>query len=59
MKTETHVENTTSSADFHLHASAQEQTKLTFTPVQESSYELYCTIPGHKEKGMIGLLIVT
>jgi len=59
INTGTHDEHATGSEDFHLHASAQEQTKLTFTPVQEGSYEFYCTIPGHKEKGMIGLLVVT
>lgn len=45
-------------ADFHLHASGKTQTKLTFTPIQTGSYEFYCTIPGHKERGMSGQLIV-
>lgn len=59
MMTGTHDDHTSGNADFHLHASSQEQTKLSFTPLQEGSFEFYCTIPGHKEKGMIGILIVT
>lgn len=59
MSTETHVDHIKRKADFHVHASAQKQTKVTFTPLQEGTYEFYCTIPGHKERGMTGFLIVT
>lgn len=45
-------------ADFHLHAAAKKQTKLTFTPLKQGTYEFFCTIPGHKEKGMTGFLII-
>jgi uncharacterized cupredoxin-like copper-binding protein len=45
-------------ADFHLHAPAKKQTQVTFTPLREGTYSFYCTIPGHKENGMTGILIV-
>lgn len=45
-------------ADFHLHAPAKNKTELTFTPVKEGLYQFYCTIPGHKENGMTGIIIV-
>ncbi|MEW9122336.1 MAG: cupredoxin domain-containing protein [Thermotaleaceae bacterium] len=45
-------------ADFHLHSSANEQTKIMITPLQEGTYSFYCTIPGHKENGMEGILII-
>lgn len=45
-------------ADFHLHANAKKQTKVTFIPLKEGTYSFYCTIPGHKENGMTGVLIV-
>jgi nitrite reductase (NO-forming) len=32
--------------------------KGTFTPTKEGSYEFICSIPGHKEAGMVGKLIV-
>lgn len=51
-----HINNKT---DFHLHAPAKKQTKLTFTPLEQGTYEFYCTIPGHKENGMVGLLIIS
>lgn len=27
-------------------------------PVQPGSYEVYCAIPGHKQRGMVGTLVV-
>lgn len=57
--TGSHEGHSASEADFHLHAAAQKQSKITFTPLKTGTYEFYCTIPGHKENGMVGLLIVT
>lgn len=42
----------------HLHASAKMKSKTTFIPLETGTYEFYCTISGHKENGMIGILIV-
>lgn len=32
---------------------------LEFTPTEAGEYEYYCTVPGHKEAGMVGTLVVT
>ena len=29
-----------------------------FTPTEPGEYEYYCTVPGHKEAGMVGTLVV-
>ncbi|MEH6941031.1 cupredoxin domain-containing protein [Bacillus sp. JJ722] len=57
--TNLHIEHQNLNSDFHLHSSASKQEKITFTPIALGTYEFYCTIPGHKEKGMIGTLTVT
>ncbi|PIC62831.1 hypothetical protein CSV79_14940 [Sporosarcina sp. P13] len=43
----------------HLHAAPENTETLTFTLTQSGNYEFYCTIPGHKELGMIGRFIVS
>jgi len=43
----------------HLHAAPDNTETLTFTLTESGVYEFYCTIPGHKELGMIGQLIVS
>ncbi|GAA0330775.1 hypothetical protein GCM10008967_21610 [Bacillus carboniphilus] len=45
-------------ADLHIHAKANSSNQLTFTPQKSGTYQFYCTIPGHKESGMVGTLIV-
>jgi uncharacterized cupredoxin-like copper-binding protein len=55
---EHHHEQSQVEADFHLHASSKKQAEITFTPLEEGMYSFYCTIPGHKENGMTGILIV-
>lgn len=42
----------------HVHAKPKSTSTLSFTPILEGVYEFYCTIPGHKEGGMVGTLIV-
>lgn len=42
----------------HLHAEAQKTSETTVVINQSGTYEFYCTIPGHKESGMIGQLVV-
>jgi uncharacterized cupredoxin-like copper-binding protein len=42
----------------HLHAAAFSETVLTFTPQSRGSYTVYCSVPGHKEVGMVAQLVV-
>lgn len=44
--------------DLHFYANAGDSAVLKFTPLEPGTYEIYCTIKGHKEAGMIGKLIV-
>ncbi|MHA6258495.1 plastocyanin/azurin family copper-binding protein [Sporosarcina sp. CAU 1771] len=43
----------------HLHAAPKNKETLSFTLTESGVYEFYCTIPGHKEFGMIGRFIVS
>ena len=42
----------------HLHAGPQKTSETTFVINESGTYEFYCTIPGHKESGMVGQLVV-
>jgi uncharacterized cupredoxin-like copper-binding protein len=44
--------------DLHFYANAGDSAVLKFTAMEPGTYEIYCTIKGHKEAGMIGTLIV-
>lgn len=46
--------------DLDLHVATQPNgvSTLTFTPTEAGEYEFFCSVPGHKEAGMIGKLIV-
>lgn len=37
---------------------AGETASLSFTPTEAGEYEFYCTVPGHREAGMVGTLTV-
>ena len=41
------------------HAEPGTTTTVLFTPTQTGEYEFECTIPGHREAGMVGMVIVT
>jgi len=45
-------------AQLHVAAPAGQPAELTFTPTQPGTYEFACSVPGHKEAGMIGTLVV-
>jgi uncharacterized cupredoxin-like copper-binding protein len=53
-------EMTDEHSDFDLHtATAVNQTSvLRFTPTEPGTYQIICSVPGHKEAGMIAELIV-
>ena len=42
----------------HVAAGPAAQGKLTFTPSKAGTYEVFCTVAGHKEAGMVGTLMV-
>jgi len=42
----------------HLHAEPQTTSEATFTINESGTYSFYCTVPGHRESGMIGLFVV-
>ncbi|MFA6171801.1 MAG: cupredoxin domain-containing protein [Patescibacteria group bacterium] len=35
-----------------------ETTEVTFTPNQTGTFQYYCAVPGHKDRGMVGNFIV-
>lgn len=42
----------------HVAAEPGATNHLSFTPTKPDRYEFYCTVPGHKEAGMVGTLVV-
>ncbi|WP_429875531.1 plastocyanin/azurin family copper-binding protein [Fictibacillus sp. NRS-1165] len=49
-----HTQHSKKDNVLHLHASSKTTNQLTFVPKIQGTYQFYCTIPGHKELGMIG-----
>lgn len=46
--------------DLHVaHADAGQTVTATFTINEPGTYEVYCSVPGHRESGMIATLTVT
>lgn len=45
--------------DLHFFAKAGETETLQFTALEPGTYEIFCSVEGHKEAGMIGKLVVT
>ncbi len=46
-------------AEVAVHTLPGAKASVVFTPTHPGTYEVYCTLPGHKEAGMVGKLIVT
>ncbi len=44
--------------DLHISVPVGESAILKFTPTEAGTYEFLCTVAGHKEAGMTGVLIV-
>ena len=42
-----------------LHTQSKGTASITFTADEKGTYEVWCTIPGHKELGMVAKLIVS
>ncbi len=45
--------------EIHVASPAGESNTVEFTPAEAGEYEYFCTVPGHKEAGMSGALVVT
>jgi plastocyanin len=45
-------------ADFALEAAGGESETATLTVPDAGEYEFYCSVPGHRESGQVGTLIV-
>jgi len=50
-----------SGMDYSLHVSTMpgEASTIKFTPTEAGAYEIFCSVEGHKEAGMVGKLIVS
>ena len=44
--------------DLHFFARAGDTATLHFTPLEPGTYEVFCSLEGHKEAGMIATLVV-
>lgn len=44
--------------DVHVAAGPGHSATVTFTPAEPGEYAYFCTVPGHKEAGMVGTLVV-
>lgn len=42
----------------HVAAAMGQSATVEFTPTKAGSYDFACTVPGHKEAGMVGVLVV-
>lgn len=42
--------------DINIRIAPGEQQEITFTPTETGSFEFYCTEPGHRDQGMVGML---
>lgn len=56
--THVHMHDAKSTGELHLYAQPGESVSYMIRATAEGVYPFYCTIPGHKEKGMVGSLIV-
>lgn len=55
---EGHMSGSHSEYDLHTSTTAGTTSTLTFTPTEPGTYQIICSVPGHKDAGMTGELIV-
>jgi uncharacterized cupredoxin-like copper-binding protein len=53
-----HAQHGAGHPSIHVGATPGTTGTLQFTPKAKGTYEFYCSIPGHKDGGMVGKLIV-
>lgn len=46
------------SAEIVGHAKPKQTVTVRFTPLGTGDFEIFCSVPGHKEGGMVGVLTV-
>lgn len=44
--------------ELHMAARMGQTNTIEFTPTKSGTYEFFCTVPGHKDAGMVGTLVV-
>ncbi len=44
--------------ELHMNAMMGQTAQVEFTPTTPGTYDIYCTVMGHKEAGMVGKLVV-
>lgn len=42
----------------HLHAGPGQTARVSFVPEESGTYTFYCTLPGHKDAGMVGTVTI-
>lgn len=50
--------NMTVQPQLHMAVAMNGTNTMEFTPTKPGTYEFFCTVPGHKDAGMIGTLVV-
>lgn len=53
-----HPSEGASAAGLHAMAEPGQSSALSFKPLESGRFEFYCSVPGHREAGMKGILIV-
>lgn len=53
-----HANSAVGVPDVHVAAEPGQSASLEFTPLEAGEYEVFCSVPGHREAGMVAQLVV-
>lgn len=53
-----HADSAAGVPDVHVAAEPGQSASLEFTPLEAGEYEVFCSVPGHREAGMVAQLVV-